>query len=237
MAFQELIKGTPDWHEKYNSDFQDVHAQLANKANGQWTFYSQPSELGLEYGKETIEDMVRNMPNYSIYCGSANDPELNTYPSQYGELTIVKLWNHRCSLEFRNDTKNLMWIGTYHELNEPYFKGWKQVATTESPQVYKLMLQTDVSAIRPCNYFKTIDNIVFFTLSLQKLEEFTSGLIVATLPAGFRPIEQMEFPMSGYTKGMSGVSGNIQVNTNGAIIMWFPTPISRAVACGFFVAP
>lgn len=81
---------------------------------------------------------MRNMPNYSIYCGSANDPELNTYPSQYGELTIVKLWNHRCSLEFRNDTKNLMWIGTYHELNEPYFKGWKQVAISESPQEFKL---------------------------------------------------------------------------------------------------
>lgn len=33
MAFEPLVKGTPNWHEKYNTDLASIDSQLENKAN------------------------------------------------------------------------------------------------------------------------------------------------------------------------------------------------------------
>ena len=71
---------------------------------------------------------------------------------------------------------------------------WGQIALATPPQEFVLPLADNWTTQQASTYFKTQEGIVVARIAIKSTAEYTSGGLLFTLPEGFRPSENVEFP-------------------------------------------
>ncbi len=71
---------------------------------------------------------------------------------------------------------------------------WRLLATATPPQEFDLPLADNWTTQQASTYFKTQEGIVVARIAIKSTAEYTSGGLLFTLPEGFRPSENVEFP-------------------------------------------
>ena len=91
---------------------------------------------------------------------------------------------------------------------------WVQTATVIKPQEFDLPLADNWTTQQPSTYFKTQEGIVVARIAIKSTAEYTSGSRLFTLPEGFRPSENAEFPCT--IKKANLQASSIYLQTSGA---------------------
>lgn len=98
----------------------------------------------------------------------------------------------------------------------------KILATCETPEVHELPLASDCIATEVCYYYRTQENIchVKFAVTHSSGTIPPGNFLVATLPEGFRPKENIWRPAFGLTnRTLADAFANAHICTDGKIII------------------
>ena len=111
-------------------------------------------------------------------------------------------------------TSNRVW---HAEFTNDVLSPWREVAFCIPPQEYSLPLAEGWAENQPCRYCKTQEGMVTVTLAAHRAQNdpIPTSMLVATLPAGYRPAHAMVVPC--IVDGMGAVTGHITVGADGAI--------------------
>ena len=87
MAFEPLVKGTPNWHEKYNTDLASIDSQLENMVNiKEMTLYSASMNSGYSgsilYGLDAVGTVW-------IFLRGIKHTDGSSYTSGLDRMTII----------------------------------------------------------------------------------------------------------------------------------------------------
>lgn len=99
---------------------------------------------------------------------------------------------------------------------------WRRVATCNPPEVHELPLASDCIATEGCYYYRTQENIchVKFAVTHSSGTIPPGNFLVATLPEGFRPKENIWRPAFGLTnRTLADAFANAHICTDGKIII------------------
>lgn len=99
---------------------------------------------------------------------------------------------------------------------------WRRVATCNPPEVHELPLASDCIATEVCYYYRTQENIchVKFAVAHSSGTIPPGDFLVATLPEGFRPKENIWRPAFGLTnRTLADAFANAHIYTDGKIII------------------
>lgn len=109
---QEIQKHKPYLHSHHNKTILDAT---------RFIILNNLSNIGIEKGNETIKQIVEAMPNFSILIIDINDRNnMDVFPTTGGILSIKKITNIRCDIEYTNATTDERWTGVYYN----FFRGW-----------------------------------------------------------------------------------------------------------------
>lgn len=89
-----------------------------------------------------------------------------------------------------------------------------KVAYATPPQVFDVPLADNWTTQQTSTYFKTQEGIVVARIAIKSTAEYTSGGLLFTLPEGFRPSENAEFPCA--IKKANLQASSIYLQTSGA---------------------
>lgn len=92
--------------------------------------------------------------------------------------------------------------------------GWQPLATATPPQEFDLPLAEGMSVGYPCTYYKNQFNEVKIVGAAKG--NLSDGVLLATLPEGFRPSGACDRPVL-FTISGSSFGGTLHVSTNGEI--------------------
>ena len=117
--------------------------------------------------------------------------------------------------------------------------GWHPLATAMKPQEFDLPLASGFSNGGGGNsvYWKDQFNQVHFLVSVTNQNSLSSGDVIATLPAGFRPSKTAIFVLGSLVSAVRK-TGSLNVKSDGSIV-YFGEPLSSGVVsfgAGAFVA-
>lgn len=208
MAFQELIKGTPDWHEKYNSDFQDVHAQLANKVN-QITIVTgadadalMPDRLAVKY--------------WRAYEMAQNQPEGYTTDNDFF-VTAQKVNNTKWGRQYAADVRSnaIFTRRSYEKEGEGIkFGPWLRLAFAEPPQEFMLPLMEGAAGWLRYSLDQT--GFVHMQLYFTSTDGLDTHTLLAILPVGYRPLHAVVCPI--VCRKSNGIhSGFLDIRADGSV--------------------
>ena len=99
---------------------------------------------------------------------------------------------------------------------------WVRLATCMPPEVHELPLASDCIATEACYYYRTQENIchVKFAVTHSSGTIPPGNFLVATLPEGFRPKENIWRPAFGLTnRTLADAFANAHICTDGKIII------------------
>lgn len=110
--------------ELIQEDIKDILRRLTN-----FKFFNLFKDINIVDGQETISDIAKNLPPYSMFYFHKTGGHVNDmYPHSAGLLVVQKGYsNSRVKFEFSRD--DAFWIGFYDELNSVKWSGWKKVTT------------------------------------------------------------------------------------------------------------
>ena len=116
--------------EKSDRNFTGLEQQinvLSGNLNG-FKFYKDLKEINLSFTNQT--DIATICAGMKVNSIALVDVGNNTalYPTNYGFVTIYKLSDSRCRLEFSSHSNGTIAFGTWHTSSG--FTGWQQIATT-----------------------------------------------------------------------------------------------------------
>lgn len=128
---------------------------------------------------------------------------------------------------------------TYNSASEPGWDGWSKITTAMSPQEFDLPLASGFSNGGGGNsvYWKDQFNQVHFLVSVTNQNSLSSGDVIATLPAGFRPSKTAIFVLGSLLSAVKK-TGSLNVKSDGSIV-YFGDPLSSGAVVfgtGVFVA-
>ena len=117
--------------------------------------------------------------------------------------------------------------------------GWLPLATAMKPQEFDLPLASGFSNGGGGNsvYWKDQFNQVHFLVSVTNQNSLSSGDVIATLPAGFRPSKTAIFVLGSLLSAVRK-TGSLNVKSDGSIV-YFGDPLSSGAVsfgAGAFVA-
>ena len=169
---------------------------------------------------------------------SASDSPFPTHEVQYLVLTD--------SDDVRKTAVAIQYSAGYSQIaTRGIFEGnwidddWLYFSTTTPPQEFDLPLASGFSNGGGGNsvYWKDQFNQVHFLVSVANQNSLSSGDVIATLPAGFRPSNTVIFVL-GSSSGAVRKTGSLNVTSDGSII-YFGDPLSSGAVsfgAGAFVA-
>lgn len=101
------------------------------------------------------------------------------------------------------------------------WRPWVRMAKAVQPVRNALSLLNGVTPLTDCYYSKNEFGQVTVVFSLQKEENFTNGLRIANLPAGYRPPQNISAPVT-YNKVGQGTrgAGNAWIGASGDIDLY-----------------
>lgn len=183
--------------DKIDANAAEVDAALDSKAVVRYTAYTNLNDLlTVPSGFYNIAPPATGMPMsgywYCIVC--AEQPNIGTriiYAMPVG-IGNDSLWKIRCT-------------GGVPET-------WKEMATTTPPTEYDLPLASGVTANGRCVYFKAQDGVVTICGSVSTSLSAGISALLAVLPVGFRPSDNLYFPMT-----TNSGAGQFSVYTNGSV--------------------
>lgn len=194
------------------SDETSISSSLSNKVA---KTYTEPSQIGITLGNETIESISTALPNESILMygvGSSTNTEI--YPFRLCTIIVYKInvsrvvWTAIDKSTGKNATGN--WS------NDLGFTGWEPSATATPPQEYDLPLADGIGS--SAKYSKD----QFGRVQLRGwITGATANSVVATLPAGFRPASGAHFTQSISSSSQNGIA-RVVVRTDGTIYVELP---------------
>ena len=133
-----------------------------------------------------------------------------------GICRVVRLSAERVSFEFsvksESSYRPQKWIGFY--ASSVGWSGWVKQSTAEPPQEYDLPLAEGITTTQRCVYHKN----QFSEVSVRGIASgnIVNGVLIATLPVGFRPAYTLEYPATFAADG-DRPAGTISVGTDGTI--------------------
>ena len=159
-------------------------------------------------------------------CMDRMPPDLGDFLARY-ELIVHNTadCNQNGTLKLRciDGAYNLMeYIGEILLKTEGTTIRWRRVATCMPPEVHELPLASDCIATEVCYYYRTQENIchVKFAVAHSSGTIPPSDFLVATLPEGFRPKENIWRPAFGLTnRTLADAFANAHIYTDGKIII------------------
>lgn len=95
---------------------------------------------------------------------------------------------------------------------EPSWIGWREIATATPPEGYNLSLSDGISVQEGLSAVYSKDQFGRVVVYGNLVGQMQNGSVIATLPAGFRPIFTLEMPAT-----CDFTAGRIQVNSAGEI--------------------
>ena len=104
----------------------------------------------------------------------------------------------------------------------PKWEDWTAIALCAAPEVHELPLASDCIATEVCYYYRTQENIchVKFAVAHSSGTIPPDDFLVATLPEGFRPKENIWRPAFGLTnRTLADAFANAHIYTDGKIII------------------
>lgn len=102
----------------------------------------------------------------------------------------------------------------YRRKSNGVWGDWTPISTATPPQEFDLPLVDGWTTQQPSTYFKTQEGIVVARIAIKSTAEYTSGSRLFTLPEGFRPSENAEFPCT--IKKANLQASSIYLQTSGA---------------------
>lgn len=131
----------PETTEEDKAEAQEALAELGYGFKSYRGF----SEIGLETGSETIENIANTLPVWSELITPIGSSDNTTiYPDTYGSLRVIKFDNTtRVIFEFIKKAVNQKWLGVYDSSISAPWSGWVETA---NPAGY-LSLDDSVSMI------------------------------------------------------------------------------------------
>ena len=99
--------------------------------------YTSLTQIGLTDGSETIEDIAKNMKDFTklIINVEGNFSNVPIYPYQNGTLIVERVNLYRVHFKFCKDSSTEVYVGTYNVLSG--FTGWTRLCTTSVADVPK----------------------------------------------------------------------------------------------------
>lgn len=127
------------------------------------------------------------------------------------------------------------YTGTYRSLSATPWSGWALGATATAPQEYALPLTAYVTALYGCRYSRDQFGRVVCYGTMEPTREITSGITIATLPAGYRPTNTLR--VAGIVVDQSGFASviGIGIATTGEVSVRGDTVPSTAQYVSFSV--
>lgn len=159
----------------------------------------------------------------------------------YGLLIARKMSDSSTLLEWHrplNDDGTIGgdYTGTYRSLSTPPWSGWALEATATAPQEYALSLTSYVTALYNCRYSRDQFGRVVCYGTMTPTRDISSGVTIATLPAGYRPTNTLRVAGVVVSDTEYASAIGIGVATSGEISVRGVTVPSTAQYVSFSVA-
>lgn len=217
-----------------SSDETSVSTALSNKVNGGFTLYRDPSlDLDMDLSTITMDTLFATMPSNTIMvAGLDSGWNKDIAPAATGTLIAVSRYQGRKFAIFNTAGLSDLWIGSMGSS----FSGWKPFATAEPPQEYTLPLTDYVTELYGCRYGRDQFGQVVCYGTMTPTREISTGITIATLPAGYRPTNTLR--VAGIVVDQSGFASAIGIGiaTTGEVSVRGDTVPSTAQYVSFLVA-
>lgn len=187
-------------------------------------------------------DSVSQLPsNISCIFRTTNSNWDGALPSKYTPYARFRS-SHFGAYSFwlGVDADQAMWFARpVPEDGIPTLNDWRKVAVATPPQEFSLPLASGFSNGGGGNsvYWKDQFNQVHFLVSVTNQNSLSSGDVIATLPAGFRPSKTAIFVLGSLLSAVRK-TGSLNVKSDGSIV-YFGDPLSSGAVsfgAGAFVA-
>ena len=226
-----------------------IDSALSNKADGadhKIKTYTAYTDLGLSGDAITVAQIFTALPiGSTLYTNNAPTSclgaDLRPSSGIYGLLLARKITDTSMLLEWHSPLNNDGTIsgdytGTYRSLSATPWSGWALGATATAPQEYDLPLTAYVTALYGCRYSRDQFGRVVCYGTMEPTREISTGITIATLPAGYRPTNTLR--VAGIVVDQSGFASaiGIGVAATGEISVRGNTVPSTAQYVSFSVA-
>ena len=154
------------------------------------------------------------------------------FPAATGTLIAVSRYQGRKFAIFNIAGQTDLYIGSMGGT----FSGWSKIALAEPPQEYALPLTSYVAELYGCRYSRDQVGRVVCYGTMKPTREITTGITLATLPAGYRPTNTLR--IAGIAVDQSGFASAIGIGiaTTGEISIRGGTVPSTAQYVSFSLA-
>ena len=231
------------------TDATSISTALSNKAGGadhKIKTYTDYGDIGLSGTEITVAQIFAALPiGSALYTNNSPTSCLGAdfRPSTviYGLLLARKITDSSMLLEWHSP---LNYDGTvagdytsaYRSLSTTPWSGWAPEATATAPQEYDLPLASNVTKMYSCRYSRDQFGRVVCYGTMTPTREITSGITIATLPAGYRPTNALR--VAGIVVDQSGFASviGIGIATTGEVSVRGDTVPSTAQYVSFLVA-
>ena len=221
---------------------------MSNKAGGadhKIKTYTDYGDIGLSGTEITVAQIFAALPiGSALYTNNSPTSCLGAdfRPSNviYGLLLARKITDNSMLLEWHSP---LNYDGTiagdytsaYRSLSTTPWSGWAPEATATAPQEYDLPLASNVTKMYSCRYSRDQFGRVVCYGTMTPTREITSGITIATLPAGYRPTNALR--VAGIVVDQSGFASviGIGIATTGEVSVRGDTVPSTAQYVSFSV--
>lgn len=211
-----------------------METALSNKVNGGFTLYRDPSlDLDMDLSTITMDTLFATMPSNTIMvAGLDSGWNKDIAPAATGTLIAVNRYQGRKFAIFNTAGLSDLWIGSMGSS----FSGWKPFAMAEPPQEYTLPLTDYVTELYGCRYGRDQFGQVVCYGTMTPTREISTGITIATLPAGYRPTNTLR--VAGIVVDQSGFASAIGIGiaTTGEVSVRGDTVPSTAQYVSFLVA-
>lgn len=231
------------------SDDTPVSTALSNKADladHKIKTYTDYGDIGLSGTEITVAQVFNALPvGSTLYTNNSPTSCLGAdfRPSNviYGLLLARKITDNSMLLEWHSP---LNYDGTivgdytsaYQSLSTTPWSGWAPEATATAPQEYDLHLASNVTKMYSCRYSRDQFGRVVCYGTMTPTREISTGITIATLPAGYRPTNTLR--VAGIVVDQSGFASAIGIGiaTTGEVSVRGDTVPSTAQYVSFLVA-
>lgn len=215
------------------SDPASISSQLSNLESSK-----APSGYGLGANCTQITDWNTAIAN-GWYKNTTYDPDSHSPDALawYG-LTINYSDDTLVQIAFHADNVNSC-RAAFRWRHAGAWSNWEPIITATPPQEFDLLLASGFSNGSGGNsiYWKDQFNQVHFLVSVTNQNSLSSGDVIATLPAGFRPSKTAIFVLGSLVSAVRK-TGSLNVKSDGSIV-YFGDPLSSGAVsfgAGAFVA-
>lgn len=143
----------------------------------------------------------------------------------YGQLLVVQGYGDtiaQVSFAYNESKCSVRCARGLYGTNPAIWTPWTEIAMHTAPEVHELPLASDCIATEACYYYRTQENIchVKFAVAHSSGTIPPGNVLVATLPEGFRPKENIWRPAFGLTnRTLADAFANAHVYVDGKIIV------------------